>query len=257
MKFWFYDHRGKVCGQDFSSDFIRIGRGPNCDFSIPNDTVSADHASISLIDGKCVISDLNSTNGTLVNGELIRKKMLRNGDIIQLGAFECWFEERSAPGKQPIQQRDTPEISTFSFQRTLRALEKSVCLCLSSAIVKTYPCNANGDLPNSIQEKDGIFKSVKSGEPFFNAIDGEDPKNTPPFSKPEPLELLKDNKYLEQTVKNAANIKLAYPIGRNASSPKAVLYVELFEPDTLTPGTLKNIQAAVSWAVQLIDNPAK
>ena len=127
-------------------------------------------------------------------------------------------------------------------------------------MVKTFTCNAEGDLPASIQNQDIIFKCIKSGEAFFEAIPVSNPKDRNdmlPFSRPEPLALLKDKKHLNQIRKHAAKFKLAYPVGKNNSHPRAVLYVEHSEPDTLAPGFVKNVEAAINWAVNLMDNPPK
>src|SRR6202022_71736 len=62
---------------------IRIGRGPDCDvrFDSQRDTrVATHHAEIRFENGQYVVVDVGSTNGTFVNGKLVRAHALRSGD---------------------------------------------------------------------------------------------------------------------------------------------------------------------------------
>ena len=67
-----------------------IGRHTDCDIIIDDPTVSARHAHLHEIDGGYLIEDLLSTNGVKVEGELVQKTFLREGNIFELGthAFE-------------------------------------------------------------------------------------------------------------------------------------------------------------------------
>jgi membrane-bound lytic murein transglycosylase D len=68
---------------------IRIGRGEDCDirFDAQRDTrVSNHHAEIRFEEGCYVVVDVGSTNGTFVNGKLVRTHALRSGDKIVFGA---------------------------------------------------------------------------------------------------------------------------------------------------------------------------
>ena len=66
-------------------EVITIGRRSTNDVAIPNLSISGNHAKITFEDGKAWLEDLNSTNGTYVNGEVVRRHALVTGDDIILG----------------------------------------------------------------------------------------------------------------------------------------------------------------------------
>ncbi len=66
-------------------EVITIGRRSNNDVSIPNLSISGSHAKITFDDGQAWLEDQKSTNGTYVNGEVVRRHALVNGDDIILG----------------------------------------------------------------------------------------------------------------------------------------------------------------------------
>jgi len=70
----------------------RIGALPENDVAIPAPSVSRTHAEIRSEGDQWVIVDLDSTNGTRVNGAPIRSAPLRSGDRIRLGEVEVLFE---------------------------------------------------------------------------------------------------------------------------------------------------------------------
>jgi hypothetical protein len=64
---------------------LLIGRHPACDVVLCEDTVSRRHARLVFRDGKWIIRDLRSTNGTAVNGTYVGRCELRPGDRLVLG----------------------------------------------------------------------------------------------------------------------------------------------------------------------------
>ena len=65
---------------------IILGRDKHCDIVIDNVEVSRRHAQIRISKGQFYIKDLNSTNGTLINGRKINKpELLKNGDMLTIG----------------------------------------------------------------------------------------------------------------------------------------------------------------------------
>ncbi len=62
-----------------------IGRGADASLRLRDDGVSRRHARIVVAGGEVTVEDLGSANGTLVNGEPVRRAVLRDGDKLQLG----------------------------------------------------------------------------------------------------------------------------------------------------------------------------
>lgn len=70
---------------------ITIGRKPHNDIQIDNLAISGEHAAIVTILNDSFLEDLNSTNGTLVNGQPIKKHFLRNNDVVELGKYRLKY----------------------------------------------------------------------------------------------------------------------------------------------------------------------
>jgi hypothetical protein len=72
---------------------IDIGRSSENRIAIDDPNVSRQHAAIEEKNGRWTISDLESTNGTFVNGARIKKHVLRNGDTITIGITKLQYRE--------------------------------------------------------------------------------------------------------------------------------------------------------------------
>lgn len=70
---------------------ITIGRKPHNDIRIDNLAVSGEHAAIITLGNDSFVEDLESTNGTLVNGIPIKKHALRHGDEIEIGKYQLRY----------------------------------------------------------------------------------------------------------------------------------------------------------------------
>lgn len=69
-----------------------LGRSQQCDIMIDDAGASRRHAEIRLVDGGCIIVDLNSTNGIYVNGDRVERVVLADGDKISIGRTHVRFE---------------------------------------------------------------------------------------------------------------------------------------------------------------------
>lgn len=74
-----------------SKERITIGRRPHNDLVINNSAISAEHAVVVTMLHDAYLEDLNSTNGTRVNGQPITKHFLKNNDIIELAKYTIRF----------------------------------------------------------------------------------------------------------------------------------------------------------------------
>src|SRR4051812_3268352 len=75
-----------------TDDPVTIGRLPECDVVLTDPNVSRRHAEIRRQDGQIVVVDLDSTNGTRVNGTGVRQQPLADGDVITVGTATLRFE---------------------------------------------------------------------------------------------------------------------------------------------------------------------
>ena len=96
-----------------------IGRSPGQDIVLLDPFVSRQHAAIVLEEGTYAIVDRNSSHGTFVNGERVRRAALNSGDLLQLGSLEgprLRFQFEVAHEQEPTARRSmvTSLLSSFS-----------------------------------------------------------------------------------------------------------------------------------------------
>lgn len=70
----------------------RVGRHPDNDFRIEHPTISSVHCELVLQEGGVILRDLESTNGTFVDGEAVREMKLSPGQMVRLGDVELLVE---------------------------------------------------------------------------------------------------------------------------------------------------------------------
>lgn len=79
---------------ELSEDVAIIGRRPDCTIVLPGNTVSRHHAQIRHEGNRFYLSDLGSTNGTLLNGEpVIGEEPLSDRDEIAIGTYKLIFRQ--------------------------------------------------------------------------------------------------------------------------------------------------------------------
>jgi general secretion pathway protein A len=80
-----------------------IGRTPDNDLQIDSKYISRHHAQIITSVHTSVLEDLNSTNGIYVRSKRVRRRMLNDGDVVQIGQHEImYFDERMARTRAPL-----------------------------------------------------------------------------------------------------------------------------------------------------------
>jgi hypothetical protein len=85
-----------------------VGRLPDNDIRIDNPAVSGHHSLVINILNDSFLEDLNSTNGTYVNGKLIKKHALQHGDVVTVGHHQLRFIDT-----------DSTEIEPDEFEKTM------------------------------------------------------------------------------------------------------------------------------------------
>ncbi|HEY9201335.1 MAG TPA: FHA domain-containing protein [Gammaproteobacteria bacterium] len=84
-------HGEVIDEMDITKDTMTIGRKSDCDIHLDNLAVSGHHARIVTVMNDSFIEDTNSTNGTYLNGSLIKKQQLSNNDVIKVGKHDIKF----------------------------------------------------------------------------------------------------------------------------------------------------------------------
>lgn len=74
-----------------TKDRTTLGRRPYNDVVIDNLAVSGEHAVVSMIGHEVQLEDLNSTNGSYINGKAARKQMLQHNDLLEIGKYKIRF----------------------------------------------------------------------------------------------------------------------------------------------------------------------
>jgi pSer/pThr/pTyr-binding forkhead associated (FHA) protein len=87
-------------------DRTTIGRLEDNSFQIPEPSVSSHHCEVLLKGKDVVVKDLNSTNGTFINGEKVAEGTLKPGQILRLGSVDIRYEtgEGLPPSKKKLDQ---------------------------------------------------------------------------------------------------------------------------------------------------------
>ena len=74
-----------------TKDKTTLGRRPYNDIVIDNLAVSGEHAVLQMVGADVFIEDLNSTNGTYINGKAIKKQMLVHNDTVEIGKYKIKY----------------------------------------------------------------------------------------------------------------------------------------------------------------------
>ena len=106
---------------------VFLGRDDGNDLKLLDETSSRRHAKVEHLDGRFFLFDLGSNNGSLVNGEKVRERLLRDGDQVQLGKTVLVFEDDAQRGKTVIVVDEAPAIQVESTLETnsSRAIEEA------------------------------------------------------------------------------------------------------------------------------------
>jgi hypothetical protein len=90
---------GQLLGEyPLDKPLLRIGRRRDNDIAIDNLMISSEHAQVVVIGQNALLQDLDSTNGTVVNGVRVKQHVLQHDDIIMLGHYQLRYWDEAASG---------------------------------------------------------------------------------------------------------------------------------------------------------------
>ncbi len=142
---------GAVQGEfPLEKERISIGRKPDNDIQIDNLAVSGKHALIITILDDSFLEDLGSTNGTYVNGKLVKKHALRNGDVIGLGKHELKYVNDHATADDEEFEKTMiirPGSASAAVAAAKAAEEAAAPAVKAGAAAATKPAPATGGMP--------------------------------------------------------------------------------------------------------------
>lgn len=91
-----------------TKDKTTLGRRPYNDIVIDNLAVSGEHAVLQMVGADVFIEDLNSTNGTYINGKAIKKQLLAHNDTVEIGKYKIkYLTEENSDYEKTLVMRPT------------------------------------------------------------------------------------------------------------------------------------------------------
>ncbi|MBI3734936.1 FHA domain-containing protein, partial [Candidatus Sumerlaeota bacterium] len=84
---------------------LSVGRAPDNDIAIENPAVSRRHATVQMVDGRYILEDNNSANGTYVNGVRVTRTEILDKDIITVGKHKLHFYNQDVVPVQVVSPR--------------------------------------------------------------------------------------------------------------------------------------------------------
>ena len=188
---------------------LSIGRDPSNDLVLPDAMVSRRHAVIEYRGSQYYLRDCNSSNGSVVNGDRISEKSLRDGDMVAIGSARLLFREEvelEASGKV-VQHPSAPRLACAACEAPYR---KGDLFCRS----------CGGRLPEPSGPPKAVCSDCGTVVPlpaqFCNAcgarLPGSGEMSPPPAAPPTP----------EPEVLEAGDIPTAGPESKESARPAAV-----------------------------------
>ncbi|OOG48381.1 FHA domain-containing protein [Polaromonas sp. A23] len=113
-----------------TKDRTSLGRRPYNDIVIDNLAVSGEHAVLQMSGNEVFVEDLNSTNGTYLNGKAVKKQQLNNGDTVEIGKYKIKYVN---------------EVASAGFEKTMIIKAGSAGLVAPAGAVAAPAAPASGD----------------------------------------------------------------------------------------------------------------
>ncbi len=164
-----------------------VGRLPDNDVRIDNPAVSGHHSLIINILNDSFLEDLNSTNGTYVNGKLIKKHALQHGDVITIGHHQLRFSDQQI--NEPEQDEFEKTMVIPAGQQNAEQLAKAEAAAEKAAAVDAeadHQADAAAAIKLDPDEAAALDDKPKKQPAFTDTSRGIDAANAPnalPFAK--------------------------------------------------------------------------
>jgi len=153
-----------------------IGRKPHNDIQIDNLAVSGEHAVIVTILNDSFLEDLGSTNGTVVNGNAIKKHFLQNNDIVELGKYKLKFVGEAAPAAG-AEKADFEKTMVLRPSQMKAAAEQAKAMAAAGA--------GAGGAQAAVAARAAAVQQVAAGATVAGIAD-KDAKSAPPAASAAP-----------------------------------------------------------------------
>ena len=121
MKFEFKKGAETVFSKELNEGTYKIGRASDCEIVLDSTRVSKHHAMLVIRGNRAAILDTESSNGTFVNGILVKKQLLKSSDVIEIGEFKI---------------RDSSYVKT---KRNLEVFAQTGNIALESQVEEAIP----------------------------------------------------------------------------------------------------------------------
>ena len=141
---------GVVQGEyELNQERLTIGRKPDNDIQIDNLAVSGKHALVITILDDSFLEDLGSTNGSYVNGKLVKKHALKDGDVIAIGKHELKYvnEHATADDDEFEKTMIIKPGSASAAVAAAQAAEKAVASAAPASSAAPAPAASGGGMP--------------------------------------------------------------------------------------------------------------
>ena len=156
---------GQVLAEfNMTKERYTIGRLPDNDVRIDNPAVSGHHSLIINILNDSFLEDLSSTNGTYVNGKLIKKHALQHGDVVTIGHHQLRYVETIAAEDE----QDDEFARTMIIDSSQAAVREAAMASASraTAAVAAKPLQSTGDTTTA----SAISHKLPGSSPSFRQI---------------------------------------------------------------------------------------
>lgn len=193
-------------------DNFTFGRHHECNFELTDDVVSMLHCKIGMINKRPYLIDLNSSNGTEIDGRRIKsnKRQLHNNSSITIGSRSFVFQSDLATELKNGIDKETTFLSIIKTAkyRRIAALSGVIILIIVSILLKKngntgYRVNANEiKSVKELVENGNLIKANQEAEKILQ----NDPKNQ---------EIIKLKEDIDKKNENVNNLKMTYIIEQN------------------------------------------